>query len=61
MDRYKERDYDNAISYMEWSKQELEALEETISKLQDELDSANGTIEDQAKEIQELKKELEGY
>ena len=58
MDRQKSRDYDIAIDYVQWSKDHIEELENTIQKLQDENEQLDRDLATEREEVRKLEEEL---
>jgi predicted RNase H-like nuclease (RuvC/YqgF family) len=58
MDRQKSRDYDVAIDYVQWSKEHIEELENTIQKLQDENEQLDRDLATEREEVRKLEEEL---
>ena len=54
MDRQKQRDYDIAIDYVQWSKDQIEELESTIQKMQDENEQLDKDLSQEREEVRSL-------
>lgn len=61
MDRNKEKQYDQAVEYMEWSKDRINDLEEENEKLSDACTEYISKINELQDEIKDLENELSKY